>query len=75
MRSMECANAYVEPYTLLSLILIWIVGAFLIAVAGRRRKFGFAGNLVVSLLFTPFIGVLVLVASDPRVECDCRDDT
>jgi len=33
---------------------------------GRGFKFGFWGNFVISLIFTPVIGVIVLLAQDPR---------
>lgn len=33
---------------------------------GRHRKLGFWGHFFSSLLLTPFIGLLLLLASDPR---------
>ena len=37
----------------------------LIALMGRDRKFGFWGYLFASMLMSPFIGFLLVVASDP----------
>jgi hypothetical protein len=48
-----------------SLIILWIVSSFLIAVAGQRFRFGFWGYLFASLLLTPVIGVLLLAAAIP----------
>jgi len=43
---------------------IWIVAAMLIGIAGKNKKFGFAGHFLISLFLTPFVGLLVLLASD-----------
>jgi hypothetical protein len=48
-----------------TLITVWFVGSFLIAVAGRRFRFGFWGYLFASLLLTPVIGLLLLAAAIP----------
>ena len=37
-----------------------------VAVAGSNRKFGFWGYFFASLLFTPMIGVLLVIGSDKR---------
>ena len=50
-------------------ILITVLGAFVVAVLGRDRKFGFWGYLFASLLFTPIVGLVLILASDAR-ECD-----
>jgi len=38
----------------------------LVAHLGRDRKFGFWGYLLASLLLTPIIGVLLVLASDKK---------
>lgn len=43
----------------------YIGGCILIAYLGRRRKWGYWGYLWSSLLFTPAMGFLFLLASDP----------
>lgn len=48
-----CVTAYVA--------LCWLLG-FL----GRNTKFGFWGNFWVSVIFTPMIGIVVLLAQDSR---------
>lgn len=44
----------------------YIVLCFVIALIGTNRKFGFWGYFFCALFLTPFIGVLVLLASDKR---------
>lgn len=39
----------------------WFLGMI-----GRDYKFGFWGNFWISLIFTPIIGVIVLLAQDRR---------
>ncbi|TLU50815.1 MAG: hypothetical protein FDX12_09505 [Chlorobium sp.] len=46
--------------------LIYFILCLVIAFIGSNRKFGFWGYFFCSLFLTPFIGALVLVASDPR---------
>lgn len=45
------------PYVLLTL---------LVAYLGKNTKFGFWGNFWVSLLLTPIVGIIVLLAQDQR---------
>lgn len=40
----------------------------LVASLGVRRKFGVWGYFFASLLFTPLIGLLLVLASDPKPE-------
>ena len=42
-----------------------MLACILIALLGRNRKFGFWGYLFASMLMSPFIGFLLVVASDP----------
>jgi hypothetical protein len=51
------------------LILVNIVLAYFIGFLGRNRKLGFWGHFFCSLLLTPVIGLLLIVATDP-----VRDD-
>ncbi|MBF0118393.1 MAG: hypothetical protein HQK79_06115 [Desulfobacterales bacterium] len=48
-------------YGLINLILSIIIGLL-----GVNRKFGFWGYFFASLLLTPFIGLLLLLASDKK---------
>src|ERR1700747_2068899 len=45
--------------------LFYIAFCALIGWFGSRRPFGFWGHFFVSLIFTPFVGLLLVVASDP----------
>jgi hypothetical protein len=47
------------------LISSWIVLSLLIAILGRRFRFGFWGYLFGSILLTPVIGFLLYVAAIP----------
>ena len=44
----------------------FLAGSLAFAVFGSNRKFGFWGYFFASLLFTPLIGVLLVIASDKR---------
>lgn len=46
--------------------LIWIALSWVIGLLGRDKKFGFFGNFLVALIFSPVVGGLVLLASDNR---------
>ncbi|QDG75021.1 hypothetical protein [Labrenzia sp. PHM005] len=47
-------------------ILIWIGLAWVIGMLGSRKRFRFLGNFLISLLFSPLVGIVVLLASDDR---------
>ena len=48
------------------LILVNIALAYFIGFLGRNRKLGFWGHFFASLLLTPIIGLLLILATDPR---------
>lgn len=47
-------------------ILVWLLAAYIIGQLGKNKRFGFLGNFLISFIFSPVIGVLVLLASDDR---------
>jgi hypothetical protein len=47
-------------------MMVLIVISLAIGFFGRNRRFGFLGHFLVSLLFTPLIGLLVLFAAYPQ---------
>ncbi|MBB4302689.1 hypothetical protein GGD81_001725 [Rhodobium orientis] len=51
---------FVNPW----IFLIWVVASWIIGMIGRDTRFGFAGNFLVSFLFSPLVGIIVLLASD-----------
>lgn len=53
--------ALLKPYLLPAL---YFLACLLIAFVGRRRKWGFWGYLWASLLMSPVLGVLFLLAGD-----------
>jgi hypothetical protein len=50
------------------LIVAHVLGSFVVGWAGRRRRVGFLGFLIVSLLVTPILGLLILFISAPKVD-------
>ena len=48
------------------LIIVWIFAAWVIGMLGRDKRFGFFGNFLMSFLFSPIVGAIVLIASDDR---------
>jgi hypothetical protein len=49
-------------------IILYVATCALVAYFGRERKFGFVGYFVASLVFLPLIGLLLVLASDKRVQ-------
>ena len=47
------------------LVIAWILGSLVIALCGSRFRFGFWGYFFGSLLLTPIIGLLLLLAAIP----------
>lgn len=45
---------------------IYVAASFIVACLGMNRKFGFWGYFFGSLLLTPLIGLLLVLASDPK---------
>lgn len=48
-------------------VLFYLLLCAAVAYVGRDRKLGFWGYLFASMLFTPIIGVVLLLASDKKV--------
>lgn len=44
----------------------YIILSLMVGLLGTNRKFGFWGYFFYSLLFTPFLGVIILCASSRR---------
>lgn len=57
-----------NPYFLF----FWIGSAWLIGILGKHRRYGFLGNFLISFLFSPVVGIIVLLASDDRYEREPR---
>lgn len=51
---------------MLLIYFIYFAACLVLATIGRNRKFGFWGYLFASLLFSPVIGIFLVLASDPR---------
>jgi hypothetical protein len=48
-----------------SIIVPWILFSIIVGFLGRRLRFGFWGYFFVSILLTPVIGLLMLIAAVP----------
>lgn len=47
-----------------SLLILWVIGSILVALAGRHRNLGCWGFFVLSLVFTPvLVGILLLLTA------------
>lgn len=51
---------FVNPW----IFLVWVVASWIIGMLGRDTRFGFFGNFLISFLFSPLVGVILLIASD-----------
>jgi hypothetical protein len=47
-------------------LLLYVVAALLVATLGIDRKFGFWGYFFGSLALTPLVGLILVMASDPK---------
>lgn len=45
---------------------LYLAGSLIVAVLGKNRRFGFWGYLFASLLLSPMIGLILILASDRR---------
>ncbi|MFA5515624.1 MAG: hypothetical protein WDA20_04990 [Desulfuromonadales bacterium] len=50
----------------MELLLILIAASIVVGIAGLNRKFGFWGYFFASLLLTPILGILLVIASDRK---------
>lgn len=55
---MSALHPYLLPF-------LYALGSLLVAVFGRRRKWGFWGYFWASLLMSPVLGLLFVLAGDP----------
>lgn len=49
-------------------LIIYIALCLLVAFFGSKKRFGFWGYLIASLIFTPIGGVLLMIPSEPKVK-------
>ena len=53
-------------------LILYVFLSIIIGLIGANRKFGFWGYFFYSLLFTPFLGVIILFASSKKVPPKCE---
>ncbi|WP_319772090.1 hypothetical protein [Breoghania sp.] len=51
---------FVNPWA----FLFWVLASWIIGVLGRNTRFGFVGNFLIAFIFSPVVGVIVLLAAD-----------
>lgn len=51
-----------------------VIGAVGVATFGQKRKFGYWGYFFASLLLTPLIGILLVIASDDPVDKNAKSN-
>jgi uncharacterized membrane protein len=51
---------------MMGFIIVYVAFCWLLGHLGRNTKFSFAGNFWVSVILTPVIGLIVLLAQDSR---------
>lgn len=59
-------NGKLTGITMLLAYFAYFLVCYLIALCGKNRKFGFWGYFFAAVLFTPLLGVLLILASDKR---------
>ena len=47
-------------------LIIYILLCYIVGLLGKNRKFKFIGYFILSILFTPVLGLLFVIASDSR---------
>lgn len=55
-----------SPLPTLGFIILYVGFCWLLGYLGRNAKFSFWGNFWVSVVLTPIIGIVVLLAQDNR---------
>lgn len=49
-------------------LILYVVTCWLVGYLGRNTKFSFWGNFWVSIVLTPIVGIVVLLAQDNRAQ-------
>ena len=52
----------------MNIVLIFVALSIIIGFFGRKRRFGFWGYFFLSLLLTPVVGLIALLAAIPKNE-------
>jgi len=47
-------------------VILWVAASWLIGLLGKDRRLGFIGNFLISFLFSPIVGAIVLLASSDK---------
>ncbi|MGV8118929.1 MAG: hypothetical protein AB2L14_04105 [Candidatus Xenobiia bacterium LiM19] len=59
---------------MLAYAFIYVILSILLGLMGYNRKFGFWGYFFGSMLLTPLVGILLVLASDPQKPHSKSDD-
>lgn len=58
----------------MSHLIIYIVLCLLVGFFGQKKRFGFWGYFIASLIFTPIGGILMIIPSEPKVKAKVEAD-
>lgn len=47
-------------------LVLFLVCSLLVALLGMNTRFGFWGNFIASVLLSPLVGLLLVLAAEPR---------
>jgi len=47
-------------------VLLWIFASWIIGLLGRNKRYGYFGNFLISFIFSPLVGLIVILAADDR---------
>lgn len=62
---------YNPGYDLGTILVIWIVGAFVTAIIARSRELPAAGYVALSLILSPLIGIIAVLLAKPGQRGPC----
>ena len=55
-------------------LVMYILLCYIVGLLGKNRKFKFIGYFILSILFTPVLGLLFVIASDSRKKSGLIDN-
>jgi len=56
------------------IVIVWLILTFMVASAGSKRNIGYGNSLIISLIFSPIIGMLFVLMSSELKKIDNNID-
>lgn len=47
-------------------LMLWILASWIVGLIGRNKSYGYFGNFLISFIFSPNVGLIVILVSDDR---------